>query len=76
VGRNPDHMDRLSDLRQQVNQGGAFRRDDLMSLNNLSVDMLNMGGAHRRDQDNANDEGDGGSADFSAADNDLGDNES
>ena len=47
-----------------------------MSLNNLSVDMLNMGGARRRDQDNQIDEVDGGSADFSAADNDIGDNES
>ena len=73
-------MERLSlqDIRggqQGANQaGGAFRRDDLMSLNNLSVDMLN----YRRDQMNAIDnieEGESG-ADFSAVDNDLNENES
>ena len=51
VGRNPD-IDRLSNmdvrgiLAGAVGAGGRlgnFRRDDLISMNNMSVDMVNMG---------------------------------
>jgi len=51
VGRNPE-IDRLSNLDVRGILAGAagpggrlgnFRRDDLISMNNMSVDMINLG---------------------------------
>ena len=44
IGRDPGNLDRLSlqDLRNRAGFGNMQRRDDVMSMNNMSVDLFNL----------------------------------
>ena len=69
IGRNPELMERLShnEMMHHHAPGGALRREDIMSMNNMSMDMFNIGGGARgniyQHHHHAIDEG--ASADFS-----------
>lgn len=42
IGRGANNQDRLSNAEYGQRVNGLQRRDDLLSMNNMSIDMFNM----------------------------------